>query len=151
MIYIKLNNPPESIVDLIVNFYQPPSGKIGGIDLRGVASYFDPECTKLQCPPNRLRSYEDTLELVRTYFPEATEEDVTRGILESALVKKVPLYIMTCSTIRRINYFYRNFGKVTNDIYKELCHSKYDSEKSWNERFADIGITNFEQVKKYLN
>lgn len=114
-------------------------------------TYFDKECTRLQCSEQKLRSFEDLFELFTTYYPDLTKKDLIE-ILSSVVLKSntnVPLYlhISNCSTISRIRVFYY---KDINICALDFNCSKYNSEFSWVDLFKLINVNSREEYKKYL-
>lgn len=114
-------------------------------------TYFDKECTRLQCSAQRLRSFEDLFELLTTYYTDLTKKDVIE-ILSSTVLKSnvnVPLYlhISNCSTISRIRVFYY---EDINSCALDFNCSKYNSEFSWADLFKLINVNSREEYREYL-
>lgn len=71
------------------------------------ATYYDEECSKLQCSNRRARSFADMLELTQTYFPECTKEHLSfilRNLIDSKVIRS-----LHCSHIGKIVFFYSGF------------------------------------------
>lgn len=103
---------------------------INGTVITTNETYFDKELKKLQCNKGRLRSFDDILEIVNTYFPSITP----KRLIHELLVFDPPKYI---NTIDGLNTNYSDCNKL---------NSKY----SWHELLAMLGIKNYEEYKKYV-
>ncbi len=78
MIYIKTEKEPENFKELLLMFF---SLELTSDRISTVTSYFDKECTKEQCQENKMRSFDDILELAQTYFPEITPKEVFHELI----------------------------------------------------------------------
>jgi hypothetical protein len=144
LIYLDLQSPPTSILDVIIKLHS-------GEGNSSVRTYSDKECTIRQCYGGAWRSYEDTLNIVRTYFPEATEEQVTHAIIDSeSHLKESHLILYSCDEIERINYYYSLFDSMNKSSWLVICQKQRESNKTWKQRLADIGINSWEELSEIL-
>lgn len=116
-----------------------------------IETYYDKECTNLQCRSEKLRSFDDLFELFTTYYPELTEKDLIE-ILASTILKSdkntnLYLHISNCSTISRIRIFYYHDISYCSRDFK--CN-KYNSKYSWGELFKMISINSQLEYMNYL-
>lgn len=65
-----------------------------------VATYFDKECTDMQCYHGSRRSFEDLLCIANTYYPETSEEDLMRALVN------IEINYYFCSDIHKIVFHY---------------------------------------------
>lgn len=76
---------------------------------RFVETYCDEACTELQCR-EAYRSFEDLLEISRTYFPGTTEEQLAKVLFELNLVGLEASY---CHEIQKVVFsMFRDFRHV---------------------------------------
>lgn len=152
-IYLKQaqETPPKSINDLIRMLY-PVTSRV----TMATTTYKDPGCNYLQCDKS-YRSFDDILELVKTYFPEVTEKDVIKKLLSIRIIyndidgeKLLYPNIGTCGTMNRIRFIYVKLATVntSNDAY---MRSMPDSKYSWKQLLEPLGITNSDTLIEYCN
>lgn len=149
MLYIKTKTKPTSIEELYKTWFSYETEP--GQQLRGRATYYDEKCTDEQCESNKVRSFEDISEVITTYFPYATNDDVIHVILTCELLTKdkhlLP-YFTTCSSIERINILYYH---ELNREATTFDGTKYESEYSWKELLATKNIKTNKDIIKYIN
>ena len=89
---------------------------------RFYATYHDPENVEMQCHRAR-RSFDDLLEISRTYFPETTEKELV-DILFSPDMK---MFIRFCPDIRKAVFegqgYYGGGVRSMIDAFKYFCGS----------------------------
>ena len=154
-IYVKFaeEKKPKSIKEFLTKFFSEDDGT-GYV--RNVESYNNKECTSVQCVRNKYRSFDDTLELVQTYYKSSTPKKVFETLLNLKVLNgnnsECYLHMMSCSGIRRINFLYiaGKTGSAKTD-YKSICYSDtYNSKYSWQQLFAMLNINSNEDFTKYL-
>lgn len=116
-----------------------------GSSSRGVKTYFDEECTLVQCKSNRTRSFDDIFILVNTYFT-ISEEDLLKELLVLHLGKKNP-YMYTCSDIGKDVICYLKDISVWSGLF---TFSGYKSTYTWKELLPKIGIFSVKELEAYL-
>lgn len=109
------------------------------------ATYYDEECSKLQCSNRRARSFADMLELTQTYFPECTKERLS-FILRSLINSKV-IGSLHCSDVGKIVFYYSGFrgyncsyennvrNKITIFVNDEIYATTIDN---WANAYKDM-------------
>lgn len=124
-----------------------------------IQTYSNEKCTKIQCEFGRMRSFDDILEIVRTYFPKTSAEQLFHELLimedwvsypeghvytpnDKILEgKRICPSLTNCSTMRKIRftriYDVSNTGPNVN--LDAFCN-KYDSVYSWEDLFESIGF-----------
>ncbi|MFA9239460.1 MAG: hypothetical protein ACEQSQ_06165 [Candidatus Paceibacteria bacterium] len=100
MIYLKLKNKPKSVKELIKIGFTKNSGLF-------VVTYADPECTIQECRAAN-RSFEDLLEISKTYFPRTTEKKLAKTLFK--LNKEINLTASYCCTIDKIVFDTFDYG-----------------------------------------
>lgn len=146
-IYLKLSENPQTLRMLLKTLfsYQDSSG-----DITNIETYLDKECKKIQCNKNKIRSFDDTLEIAKTYFPETDEKDLMKTLLTLDIKDKrnrqCNLIMMTCEEINRINFVFAPDSRVRED-FEDDCELEYKlgSPWSWKDLIGMIGIKTFEQ------
>jgi len=147
MIYIKLKKKPESIKELLTLFF---SSELMDDRRLNVESYSNEECTDIQCDRNKLRSFDDILELVQTYFPSAEPKEVIHDLitldLKTETGRELYPHLGDCSTINRIRFlYYKEYH------YVEFCNiEKRNSKYSWKELLSLLEINNNSELEEYV-
>jgi hypothetical protein len=106
-IYFLEGEKAENTKELLINGY--------GIYYKFQPTFFDPECTKQQCDYAR-RSFGDLLNICTTYFPETTEMDLMRVLID--LFKSQKIRGLYCNDIGKPvfikdTYFSNDFIDIT--------------------------------------
>lgn len=118
MIYIK-NPITTSLEDLLC-------GGWPGHNQNFVETYKDEECTDTQCGRAR-RSFEDLLEISRTYFPETTEIELAKTLQE--LGNKYNLIATFCGDINKIVFWrWDTVKSYKNDLFHFIEDSKRNTK-----------------------
>lgn len=81
-------------------------------DYYSITTYYDKECTLIECSKLR-RSFEDLLEICRTYFPSTTEEDLMKELLDSTYLKW-----SKCGDINKIVFYGLGFYKIDIEFFE---------------------------------
>lgn len=147
MLYIKLDKKPKTLKELMIQFFSH-KGVFG--DRRGVATFNDPECQEQHTPVGKYRSFDDVLEVAKTYFPTTTKKKLMKVLIDlrfsevstSGEPLDLRLWIANCDGIERPTMVYNNGGgtyRVIND--DKMKKSKY----KWSKLLALVGkdYTNF--------
>ena len=146
-IYIK-GPKPRSMAALIKKFLggDTMDANIGVV--LGVESYANKECTNWQCNAQKMRSFEDIFDCVKTYFKTATRKRVLEEILRLNMsygaFKFYPQFGY-CGGMRKIKIYYaRGASRFTNlDLTGK-------SLQSWNNLFLTLGLKGESQVREYI-
>lgn len=113
-------------------------------EYKGVETYFDPECNKVQCKSNKYRSFDDVLECVNTYYKNITPKKLM-SILCKMHINNNYFYTMYCGDIQKPVMLFYNNGQYNNSI------KKYNSKYSWNELYNMINIHSQADLINYRN
>lgn len=144
-IYVNFE-PPATVKEFLKKFFSESNYAHQGFS--AVETYFDKECSTIQCEKNKFRSFDDLFDLVNTYYTVKPEE-LMHELLTANLKNgnyDVVLHMGNCSSIERIRMCF----------YKELAPGniftleKYNSKWSWGELLNMIGITNKEELIAYI-
>ncbi len=76
-IYLKNIKKPKSVRQLLGFLF---SSYNGTTTVRNVITYSDPECKEVQCLANKYRSFDDILEICKTYFPNVGVKRVAKDL-----------------------------------------------------------------------
>jgi hypothetical protein len=82
------------------------------------STYFDKECTQIECEASKRRSFQALVEIAKTYFPDITLDEICDAI------KAKGLLYYTCHTIKKIVFHYAgtyefyDVKNIRNDIPK---------------------------------
>jgi len=133
MIYIKLENPVNNLQDLLIEFFSCDAYRGNAksdFSLYGKETYKDEECNIPHCDKGRYRSFDDTLELAKTYFPDTSHKELFLALLKLN-INGYRVNFDVCGDIRRIIiHFFKNSKLNYNYL---TYYKKYDSEYSWKE------------------
>ena len=147
-IYLKLTEQPETIEELLKALFSVAANH--NDRLLNIETYYDKECTKIQCIRAKFRSFEDIFDIVNTYFPNTSEEDVMKSLLflklKSRFGSRLYFYPTYCRTIcRPVCLYYEN-------IMANPFNNKKAEEgkilKSWKDLLSQIGIKTDAQFSK---
>ncbi len=137
-----------------------------------VETFNDANCRTQQCGRQRMRSFDDVLEIIQTYFPSYSPENLMHDLLVFEIYcsttkeqerkfngKRLLMQFSNCSTMKRIRVLFqcnedRDIGiNKGSDIF---CTS-YESKWNWKDLLHSIGIkpcnTNNEyneEISKYM-
>lgn len=99
---IYLKQKPKNIKDLLKIFFSHQSYGV----MKGICTYQDKACSKVQCPAGRYRSFDDLYDCAKTYFPTITPKrlihEVTTARLKQNTGKIVVFRMFHCHTMGRI-------------------------------------------------
>lgn len=147
-IYIKVDKRPKNVKQLLEIFYDSNSIPRYGNVYKGLNTYFDKECTKVQCITGKYRSFDDLFYLCQTYFPIVTPRKVLFELLNikfSSPGTKIQCH--NCSGMRRIRIIPYNCNIQS---YSNIIENyKYDSKWSWKELLSMININNQEDLLNF--
>lgn len=145
-IKIYLKSKPKNLLDFLSKFFL-----INYAWTTSVETYFDEQCTKVQCKQGSIRSFDDLYTCCLTYFPKTKPEKLFSKLLTTYYVingNKARIFLYRCRTIKRTTLYYNTGYKRS---YQSICETeKLDSEYSWKELFNMLGINSQEDLNKYL-
>ena len=121
MIYVQGGDKCESVKDLIEYCFSEVSGKCR-------PSYSDEACTILECRPAR-RSFWAIVEIVRTYFTNATKEEIAYIMLYD-----IGLCFFRCEDIGKIVFLRAdNLFNIFNDMVSNCSDTKDITDMDGND------------------
>lgn len=146
MIYLKLKKQPTTIAELMTALF---SFSTVGI-LKSVATYIDKECTRLDCNEDKYRSVDDLVEIVQTYFPNSTEEEILKQLLELKIHRGRVCYrlnMINCYNIVKPTICFIESRTINTSDSRgvNLHNSKY---KNWATVYRKAGFKSRAQVEK---
>jgi hypothetical protein len=147
-IYVKFaeEQKPRSINDFLIKFYtQRPSFE----QVYAAFTYNDKECTLIQCDKIR-RSFDDLLELVKTYYPSTTEKILISKLLKLKIDGYHSIFLTNCSGMYRVRISYFTTKTNQRSFQSIIGVNQYNSKNSWKELLEMIGITTEEQYLEYI-
>ena len=148
-LYVKFaeKEKPKTIREFLVKFYSTKYSNF----LKAELTYLDKKCTRLQHEYPRYRSFDDLADLIRTYFPNATDKRVmvflmkTKILLSNGVVSEPHLGI--CGGMQRIRFIpYHGYTPLPEYFDLKPAQSKY----SWKDLFEMIGVHNENEFKEYI-
>lgn len=107
----------------------------------------------LQCSRNKYRSYDDIYEIIKTYFPDITDEILIKKLLllnYDKINSKCNLGFHHCSDIDRIRVFCNINGDNKNTYMTMISSKKLSSKYSWEELLNMININSFRDFENFL-
>lgn len=148
-IYLKLKKKPKTIDELIVELFSIYS--ISTRYLKATKTYKDPECKINQCCTGRYRSIDDFFEIVKTYFPKATEEEILYSLLHKVIRKHnkyYVLYCINCSTINKSTIiFIESISLFTDPPYfYSYMMSNTNSHFIWNKIWKSFKLNTAHKI-----
>ncbi len=145
-IYVKFKKP-NTVKEFLYTFFT--SDRVG----YGTYTYHDEACTSIQCYNDKMRSFDDIYDMVKTYFPKATRRRVIHEIL--TLDYKflddrflVP-FLSHCSTMQKIRITYQTLPYIS--ISPPFNLDPYKSTHSWTELLSLIGVKNQRDLIVYVS
>lgn len=154
MIYLKLKQEPKTIEELLTELF---SHKSNSGDIKSVETYKDKEYTIIDCDEDKYRSVDDLVEIVQTYFPDATPKEIFRTLIELKIYYDDDTYRLCMLNCDKINRPTMSFSKrdtiwgfdddddeneyFTNELFK----SEY---KNWGTvcYIAEIDYTKLDEI-----
>ena len=135
--------------DTIYKFIKKLYSNIESSGAHAQGTYMDEKCTIMQCYSNKLRSFDDLLYCVQTYYPHCTPQYLMHILLtvniKSIEGKPLYLYVRNCISINRINCYY-----YYQEAYSNIDCLKYNSKWSWRELFNMLELKTTEDIKNYV-
>ena len=148
-IYVKFEIP-KTVREFLKAFFSVENSS--GTIIQNVATYTDKECIKMQCSSQRSRSFRETCDCVKTYFPKVTDKTIFRILLTLNLKssKGNLLYLrpeFCCTIDRPIIYYY-----TTEPAYYIINTNTKNGidDKSWSEIFNFFKLTNESKIKEFI-
>lgn len=116
-----------------------------------VTTFFDENCTQIQCNKGKFRSFDDIYDCVKTYYKSVTPKQLIRILittdLKSSTNQQLYFHMSTCGGIQRQRcLFYSN----TYNANTFTCN-QYNSKWSWKELLLMLGVNNQEELIAYTN
>lgn len=105
-----------------------------------IPTYHDYSYTKMQCGPGRFRSFEDILEIARTYYHNISESKVAKLI-----AKNKSRSFLYCSTINKWVLTTSETNCGINNLYN------YSNCKSFTNKVGENGRYSFDIIKELIN
>jgi len=134
--------------DTVYKFIQKLYSDISFRGAHALPTYYDEACTIIQCMGRKLRSFDDLLDCVQTYYPHITPEYLMHILLTVNLKNgKTPLYLYmsNCTTINRIRVYYYDKENYDN----RFC-SKYNSKWSWTDLLDMLKLKTDQDIRNYV-
>jgi len=153
MIYLKTKKTFLTVHELLKELYSGGIRSYGSSWPQAIVTYKDnTNNSDIQCYQNKIRSFDDLKELILTYFPNLTLEEIVHEIITLDLSndkQKFYFYPSSCSTIRLITIYYMDRKKDTVHHLEAIPH--YSSRYSWKELLALLKINNIYQLYDYID
>lgn len=149
-IYLKefKDKQPESIQELLLALFNY-HGSYGLI--KSVTTYYNPECTQLQCDSDKYRSIDETFDIVNTYFPNTDIKTLMHELAILPVVEsdgsKLYLLLANCSNIQRLRLCYYKDVKECTTLDKS--HPHYNSKWTMGELLDCLGLEDARNTIKY--
>lgn len=134
MIYFKEAIGAYNLKDLLKRGFSCRRGE--GEWYSFVKTYSNPQLTREECHEAR-RSFDDLLEISRTYFPDTTEEELAKTLYE--LHGEINLYFFFCSDIHKqvfctcpkeaMSYGKFSCSEWPNSSFENSGRSKYSAKR----------------------
>lgn len=153
-IYLKIEKKPETIEELLLKLFSHVHYKNDNYTTT-VPTYSNPECTVLQCERHKFRSFDDIVEIVNTYFPNTDNMTVLHNLLilqitSASGIVLLPAMLMCRSIEKPTIYYSIRFERDYNGGTFTDAKQRF-SNYLWKELLAELGITNFEELKNYID
>lgn len=151
-IYVDFKKP-KTIEEFLKKIF---SYRMGSDSVRNIETYENENCTYLQCPKGKLRSFDDILECVNTYFPEIDYKEVFKALLrlqvKDAIGNICDLMMSNCGGIKRIRMHYTSgYGDSRQVLYGHALRvDQYDSKYSWRELLKAIEINSEKEYLQFI-
>lgn len=149
MIYLKFKTPPKTIKAVLRKLF---SHKVGQFQpyFKSTITYSDPECTQIECKADKYRSVDDIVDIVHTYFPDATEKEIFNTLIRYRVRYKGRnhrIRLVNCNDIKRPTvFFYDNEPIVAKPFEaRHLVNSRY---KNWKTVCKIAGIKSKKELDK---
>lgn len=148
-IYVKFaeEKKPKTINEFLIKFYTNRNIIMG--QASADITYSDKKCFITQCDRTR-RSFDDLLELTKTYYTSITPKTLMSKLLKLKPHKNSIIYLTNCSGMMKTRISFYIYGYEVRSYENIIIESKYNSKYSWKELFDMLNIKNNEQLKKYI-
>jgi len=141
MIYLKTNKELKTIREILLELY---SYNIVS-SIKAIQTYKDEHCKSLHCDEGKYRSFDDIIELIQTYIPEAKLEDIIHEMIILYIKQGKYIYPYYCNNIEMSTFHY--YPYTVENIPEAKGFSKY----SWEEIFEKVGINTVRELTEYTN
>lgn len=132
----------KNVSDFISNLF---NSKTAGF-YRAETTYKDKKHTKIQCDPNKYRTFQDVYDSVKTYYPNVTVKKVFSEILKLKKENHNP-HLLYCSHIKKQTMCYNGFG--VNYEYATTCSYDEKQKYKWKDLLAMLNIKNDVELQNY--
>jgi len=152
MIYLKAfkNKKPDNIRHVIRELYNCKAEYSDHL-YKSVETYKDENCKSVECHELRLRSWDDIIEIVQTYFSDASEQEILKQVIETKVGTNSYFTPVNCPNILKPTVCYRDniFIFISNDLETpfEFTNSRF---KSWKEILSSMDISSLVELDKYV-
>ena len=142
-IYVQFKKP-KTVRAFLKSFF------LGGNTMYySVITYEDKECKRQQCGPNRMRSFDDIFDCVKTYFPAVSEKRVLHELLTAGYSNgghPLEVALTTCSTMNKIRVVYYPGVPKCHFEHSRMVNSRYN----WKQLLGLLEIKNQQDLEKYV-
>jgi len=150
-IYLLNGENSKDVVDLLKKLFSSQSYD----KVKNIQTYSNKECTTSQCQPDKLRSFDDVVRIVKTYFPKATIKDIFLSLLQLKVKNRAGdvcnMGMGYCSDMGKIRIWYSSSPYTTNVHHSDFSYSAMlgrnqgRSSHSWAKLFEMVGIDSYEK------
>lgn len=112
-------------------------------------TYYDKSCKKVHCTKIR-RSFDDLLELVKTYYPSTTPKILISKLLKLKIPDYPTIYLTSCNEMKKLRISYYKKGLYTKSYESIIITNKYNSKYSWGELLSKININSQKEFDEYI-
>jgi len=113
-------------------------------------TYLNEECTFIQTVSGKFRSPDDLFEIIRTYFPDATNNEIMHELLvgdfEDYNGDELFPQLYHCTSMNRLRFMYHCY--TSNTEFSKI--NKYDSKYTWSELLNPLGIYTNKDLDEYV-
>lgn len=111
-------------------------------------TYYDKECTSLQCALGKNRSFRDLYCLCKTYFPNVTKKRVLMELC-CLYLPEFKVIIKTCNTLKNCRFGYeKNDNEIFFDTFWSLKYQRSLIEECFNIDTSNMTIKQLDDVLK---
>lgn len=140
-LYVKFDKP-RTVREFIKLFFEKIHAK---------QTFYDAECKKIQCTSHRLRSIDDMMILIKTYYPSVSKAKIFEYLISTSIGtmgvfnKEGYLNLSYCITIGRPVFSYCTVGNRSN--YNSKTRGT-NSNYRWYDLILLIGKDKFNKLYK---
>jgi hypothetical protein len=153
-IYVNFNKP-RTIKQFIKKFYKLNDYPINPVNTAifnrtgCVQTFRDEGCTIIQCPPDKLRSFDSFLEIVQTYYPSCTPKILFLRLIQvHNNSERYMMNLVFCAKVNKITFCWytsQNASGKKNNITRDSVHLMYlsirgEGNYTWKELFNLVNL-----------